>query len=162
MTGAEILIAGAAVTAYGAYASGQAKANAMKDQAEFREQQAFQSYLAGEREARITLRKGELFQSAQIASMGQSGTAVGVGSNLTALETTAALYKEEAIAIRQAAAFRSQNSSTEAAYDRKAARETENAIPINIATAAFGAYNQRPSDSARINRYSPTGSGEFG
>lgn len=143
MTGAELLIAGTAISAYSAYSSSQDKAARMEQQAMLRREQAFQAQMASEREARLLERRGEKFMGIQKAAIGQSGTQLS-GSNLLMLEETAADLKEDIQAIRHAGAYRVSTYNKEAQLDIEAASSERRAGMFNLGSSILNGAGKNP------------------
>lgn len=151
-----IIVAGAALSAYAAYTDAQNKKDLLNQQAEQRKRQGYQAYLAGEREARLTIRRGERLQAAQAGALGQSGSSVTGVSNLMMLEETAANYTEDARMIREDARYKTDTSMLEAGYDQKQARDEEFAGYLGVGSSILGgysAYNDAVGDAPRRSKY---------
>lgn len=110
-----VMGAGAAISAYGAIKDGQDKADAYTRQAYLKRLQADEMLQSAQREAGLTLQKGEDIKQAQISGFGRSGVDVSSGSPLAEMAKTTSMARSEADAIIHAGNYRAFTSTYEAA-----------------------------------------------
>jgi hypothetical protein len=136
-----LLAAGTAMSVYGQQKAASDRAKALETSAYLGELQARQTEIAGAREYGIIERQGRAFEGGQVAAVGQSGTTLS-GSNLLALEKTAADVNSELAAKRAETDYRAQVSRTQAGSLIDQAGQAKTAANIESAGTILGnAYN---------------------
>lgn len=108
-------MAGSAVTAYAQLQQGEAQAAGYEQQAYLKRLQAAESMKASEREAGLSIKRGDQIRDSQASAFGRSGVQVGTGTPMEQMAKTLAEARDESNAILEAGAYRKFTSDYEGA-----------------------------------------------
>lgn len=138
MAAAAVLVAGAAISAYGAIQKAEDEASAQERQAYVKRLQAGEALKASEREAELTMSRARDVRASQASSFGRSGVDF-KGTPLMFMAKTMTKAEDEAHAIREAGKYRAFTSNYEAAGSNIIAGQTRTAGYITALGGALGA-----------------------
>lgn len=141
--GAEALVIGTGLQAYGAMRSGQAKNKAYQLEARAKEAQSAQVDLAANREIELTERRYQQTKSAQISAFSRSGVELS-GSPLLIMEESAANAFDEIQSIKDAAKYRKSTLETEGSLSRFLGNESELAGYLSGASSILTGFSKNP------------------
>jgi hypothetical protein len=137
------LILGTGLSAYGSMRSGKSKSAAYGLEAQAKEAQAGQVYIAENREIELSERRYAKTRSAQLSAFSRSGVELS-GTPLMIMEESAADAFDEVESIKAAARYRKSTLRTEAGLSRFMGNEAELAGYLSGASSILTGISRNP------------------